>query len=101
MKIVIFKHFFANSINTKNNNSNGSMGFIYVHTTGPDCRIITFWIFWPIRPSGLTKTPRLTSTISLPNVYNRKHILYFERITYKRINLLHVMPSPGISFNFC
>ena len=34
------------------------------------------------------------------NVYNRSNIFYFDRINYKRINQLPIMPTLGINFTF-
>jgi len=34
------------------------------------------------------------------NVYNRSNIFYFDRINYKRIDQLPIMPTLGINFNF-
>lgn len=37
---------------------------------------------------------------SVLNVYNRKNVFYFDRITQTRVNQLPVMPSIGIIFKF-
>lgn len=37
---------------------------------------------------------------SITNAYNRENIFYFDRIEYKRVNQLPVMPSLSAKFNF-
>ncbi|MDP1725747.1 MAG: TonB-dependent receptor [Bacteroidota bacterium] len=42
----------------------------------------------------------LTVTASATNVYNRENIFYFDRVNYKRINQLPIMPTLGINYTF-
>jgi hypothetical protein len=37
---------------------------------------------------------------SVSNVYNRKNIFYFDRVSFTRVNQLPVLPSLGVSFGF-
>ncbi len=37
---------------------------------------------------------------SITNIYNRKNIFYFDRVTYNRVDQLPVLPSLGLKFNF-
>ena len=37
---------------------------------------------------------------SVTNIYNRRNIFYFDRLTYDRVNQLPVLPSLGVKFNF-
>ena len=42
----------------------------------------------------------LEITAGATNVYNRANIFYFDRITYKRINQLPIMPTVNMGFTF-
>jgi hypothetical protein len=37
---------------------------------------------------------------SVTNALNQQNIFYFDRVSYKRIDQLPLMPSMGISFTF-
>lgn len=43
---------------------------------------------------------KLTIAASVTNVYNRENIFYFDRIEYKRINQLPIMPALNINLKF-
>lgn len=47
-----------------------------------------------------TETMKLEILLSVTNVYNRKNIFYFDRITKQRVNQLPLMPSAGLTFKF-
>jgi len=38
--------------------------------------------------------------VSCTNVYNRDNIFYFDRVSYKRINQLPILPSLSVSYKF-
>jgi hypothetical protein len=91
---------FSNGINTNYTTANGTIGTIYAaYDSGrlPYYHRLdisankTFWF---------NENISLDINLSVTNVYNRSNIFYFDRITYKRINQLPVMPSMGISFKF-
>lgn len=91
---------FADGINTDYTSSNGDVGIIY----GPinQGRLpyyhrldITFKRRWELGTNS-----SLEINLGATNVYSRKNIFYFDRITYKRINQLPVMPSLGLSMKF-
>ena len=48
----------------------------------------------------LNKTSELDMTLSVTNAYNRENIFYFNRVKYKRVNQLPLMPSFGASITF-
>lgn len=48
----------------------------------------------------LNKHSTLECNAGITNVYNRENIFYFNRIEYKRVNQLPVMPSLGMSLSF-
>ncbi|MCB0735335.1 MAG: TonB-dependent receptor [Flavobacteriales bacterium] len=37
---------------------------------------------------------------SATNVYNRRNIFYFDRVSYKRVNQLPILPSLSVSYSF-
>jgi len=47
-----------------------------------------------------TKHLNAEISASIVNVYNRKNIFYFDRINYKRVNQLPILPALGIKFGF-
>lgn len=46
------------------------------------------------------KNMKLEINLSAINLYNRKNIFYFERLTFKRVDQLPIIPSFGINFTF-
>ncbi len=43
---------------------------------------------------------RLEVVISVVNAYNRQNVFYFDRINYKRINQLPILPAFGTTYSF-
>jgi hypothetical protein len=39
-------------------------------------------------------------TVACTNVYNRANIFYFDRVNYRRIDQLPIMPTVGINYSF-
>ncbi len=39
-------------------------------------------------------------TAGVTNIYNRENIFYFDRVNYKRVNQLPILPSIGITYQF-
>lgn len=48
----------------------------------------------------LFENSKLEATVGATNVYNRENIFYFDRVQYKRVNQLPIMPSVSISLTF-
>jgi hypothetical protein len=42
----------------------------------------------------------LEANFSLTNIYNRKNVFYFDRVTQHRVDQLPLMPSIGLNFRF-
>lgn len=91
---------FADGINTNYTSANGDIGIIYA---GYDSGRLPYYhrldlsankTFW------FTERVSLDLNLSVTNIYNRKNIFYFDRITYNRIDQLPIMPSFGISLKF-
>jgi hypothetical protein len=43
---------------------------------------------------------KLEGIFSLVNAYNRQNVFYFDRISYKRLNQLPILPAIGITWSF-
>ncbi len=48
----------------------------------------------------LSSNTSLDFNLSASNAYNRQNIFYFDRISFKRVNQLPILPSLAISLNF-
>jgi len=90
-------------LNTDIQNQNGNLGVYYGTETDfnkgrqpyyhrLDASLSRVWKF-----SNGTK---LESVFSIVNVYNRQNVFYFDRITYKRLNQLPVLPAIGATWSF-
>ncbi len=42
----------------------------------------------------------LTADVSVSNVYDRENIFYFDRVRYKRVNQLPILPTAGLTLSF-
>lgn len=91
---------FADGVNTDYTTDNGSVGVIYADY---DSGRLPYYHRLDVSVNKLFyfgKNMELEINLGVTNVYNRKNIFYFDRITYKRIDQLPIMPSLGISFKF-
>ncbi|MFZ1496882.1 MAG: TonB-dependent receptor [Saprospiraceae bacterium] len=52
------------------------------------------------RTFEFTKYSNLEVNLSITNTYNRNNIFYFDRIKYKRVDQLPILPSLGLKFTF-
>lgn len=86
---------------TDNNNPNTTLGVIYEEEINqgrlPFYHRLDFSIKYTL---DLIKHMKLTIGASVTNVYNRENIFYFDRIEYKRINQLPIMPALNINLKF-
>jgi hypothetical protein len=85
------------------NNQNGNLG-IYYGTESDfnkgrqpyyhrlDASLSRIWKF--------SDGSKLEAIFSLVNAYNRQNVFYFDRITYKRLNQLPVLPALGATWSF-
>lgn len=48
----------------------------------------------------LSETSTLEIAAGATNIYNRDNIFYFDRVQYKRVNQLPIMPSMNVSWTF-
>ena len=91
---------FADGVNTDYTTDNGTVGTIYADY---DSGRLPYYHRLDVSVNKMFyfgKNMELEINLGVTNVYNRKNIFYFDRITYKRIDQLPIMPSLGISFKF-
>ncbi|WMX15820.1 MULTISPECIES: carboxypeptidase-like regulatory domain-containing protein [unclassified Aureispira] len=86
---------------TDNTNPNTTLGVVYEEEINqgrlPFYHRLDISIKYTL---DLIKHMKLTLGVSVTNVYNRENIFYFDRIEYKRINQLPIMPALNINLKF-
>ncbi|CAA6827693.1 MAG: Outer membrane receptor for ferrienterochelin and colicins [uncultured Aureispira sp.] len=86
---------------TDNNDPNTSLGVIYEEELNqgrlPFYHRLDISFKYTL---DLVKHMKLTLGISVTNVYDRENIFYFDRIEYKRINQLPIMPALNVNLKF-
>jgi hypothetical protein len=91
---------FANGLYTDPTTANGYLGISYGDLNQgrlPDYHRMDISLKKTLLLSEHSEMEILASLI---NVYNRENIFYFDRIRYKRVNQLPVLPSLGINMTF-
>ena len=91
---------FANGLYTDPNTANGYLGISYGDLNQgrlPDYHRMDISLKKTLLLSEHSEMEILASLI---NVYNRENIFYFDRIRYKRVNQLPVLPSLGVNMTF-
>ena len=91
---------FQNGINSNYTNTNGDLAIIYGDLNGarlPDYHRLDISVKWK---HNFTEKSVMEITAGVTNAYNRKNIFYFDRIQYKRVNQLPVMPSLSANYTF-
>jgi hypothetical protein len=92
---------FQDGINSDYLTENGDLGIIY-----SDVRNSGRLPYYHRMDASVKKTIKFTKysslvvTASVTNMYNRQNIFYFDRIEYKRVNQLPILPSLGAVFTF-
>ena len=86
---------------TDNNDPNTSLGIIYEDELNqgrlPFYHRLDISFKYTL---DLVKQMKLTLGLSVTNVYDRENIFYFDRIEYKRINQLPIMPALNVNLKF-
>lgn len=52
------------------------------------------------RTFNLFENTKIEASVGATNVYNRKNVFYFDRIQYKRVDQLPILPTVSISMTF-
>jgi hypothetical protein len=88
------------NITTDYTTQNGELGVLYGKLNSHqlpaysrlDATIKRMWQFSP--------TNKLEVAFSVTNAYNRRNVFYFDRIAYKRVDQLPIMPSLSVNWAF-
>jgi hypothetical protein len=91
---------FRDGVSTNPLNQNGQLGIFFTDiNTGrlPTFHRLDFSVSKKITLSA-RKSIGLNFTVT--NVYNRANIFYFDRVNYRRVDQLPIMPTLGINYNF-
>jgi len=91
---------FADGINTDYTTANGDMGIVYAKINQGRLPYYHRLDVTAKRRFEIGPNSTLELNAGATNVYSRKNIFYFDRITYKRIDQLPIMPSIGMSWKF-
>ena len=89
-----------NGINSNYTNANGDLGIIYAQLNGGRLPYYHRLDVSLRRKFMFSERMTLDAVISCTNAYNRENIFYFDRINYKRINQLPILPTLGLAFSF-
>lgn len=91
---------FSGGINTNYTNANGDLGIIYGDLNAgrlPSYHRLDISIK---KKFEFSERNNLEITAGATNAYNRENIFYFDRVQYKRVNQLPIMPSLSFSWAF-
>ncbi len=92
---------FNDGISTNYTSNNGNLGILYANKINGG-RLPTYHrmdvAFKKI--FNIKDKLKIELSASVSNVYNRKNIFYFDRVTFTRVNQLPVIPSLALSFAF-
>jgi hypothetical protein len=90
-----------NGIGSNITGNNGALGIVY------DSKINGGRLpYYHRLDMGIKKTfdikdkLKIEINLSASNIYNRNNIFYFDRVTFKRVNQLPILPSLAVSFAF-
>ncbi len=95
------KNNFNNGVGTSIPNSNGTLGIIYADARNTGRLPYYHRLDLSLKKTfEFTKYSKLEVILSATNAYNRQNIFYFDRIKYKRVDQLPILPSLGFIFSF-
>jgi hypothetical protein len=89
-----------NGSSTNINQQNGSLGFQYAPINEGRLPYFHRMDISVSKKVNLAKNTTLTMVAACTNVYNRANVFYFDRINYKRVDQLPIMPTLGINLGF-
>ena len=91
---------FSDGIDTEYTSETGGLGILYA---GLNEGRLPWYHRLDIalkKTHDLSKNSKFEWNVGVTNLYNRENIFYFNRIEYKRVNQLPIMPSAGMSLSF-
>lgn len=91
---------FSDGVNTDIIGQNGNLGVIYAGFN--EGRLPTYHRLDLSLKYTLAVTTRseLDINLSVSNVYNRDNIFYFDRVRFRQVNQLPILPSLGLLYSF-
>lgn len=90
----------VNGINSDYTSANGALGIIYGNLNSHRLPYYHRLDMSLSRKFIFSQRASLEAVVSCTNVYNRENIFYFDRVNYKRINQLPILPTLGLNFSF-
>ena len=91
---------FSNGVNTDYITSNGGLSYIYDKQNEKELPWYHRLDINIKRTFQLFEHTKLEATAGATNVYSRENVFYFDRVQYKRINQLPILPTVGITMTF-
>jgi hypothetical protein len=87
-------------IGTNPLSTNGSLGILYGDLNGGRLPYYHRLDFSADKVLYKKKNSKVWAVFSLTNVYNRNNVFYFNRITFKRVDQLPILPSISLNATF-
>lgn len=95
-----FENISFNSLTTDYTQSNGSLGIIYGDLNSRPLPTYHRLDLTVKRKFEFTPNSKLEVAAGVTNAYNRQNIFYVDRITFKRVDQLPIMPSISVNWSF-
>jgi hypothetical protein len=89
-----------NGINSNYTTANGTLGIVYGDLNAKRLPWYHRLDFSIKRKFVFNNDATLAINLGCTNLYNRENIFYFDRVRYKRVNQLPILPTIGMSFSF-
>lgn len=91
---------FANGVSSNYTTQNGQLGIYYTDINTGRLPYFHRLDMSLSRKVKLSERTLMTLTAAATNVYNRDNIFYFDRVNFRRVNQLPIMPTVGINLTF-
>jgi hypothetical protein len=91
---------FSGGINTNYTTTNGNLGILYGELNQGRLPVYHRLDINVKKKFTLSENSKMEVSAGATNVYNRENIFYFDRVQYKRVNQLPIMPSLSMNWSF-
>ena len=91
---------FQNGIGTNYTNTNGSMNYFFDNSQVKELPWYHRLDINVKRTFQLFTNTKLEAAVGATNVYNRENVFYFDRVQYKRVNQLPILPTASLVMTF-
>jgi hypothetical protein len=91
---------FQNGAQTNYTTANGELGIIYGDFNTKRLPSFHRLDVTLKKKFEISQRSTLETVASITNVYNRENIFYFDRVRYRQVNQLPILPSVGMSLTF-